>query len=158
MRQRNESGMTLLEMVVAMVIFGLVTLMIFQLVATASRTMEETTTGAEQSTSVALTLTRLAKEVRGATGVAFNEQGDRLYLRTNQNAITTWRLSENGLTNGARTFENITDAHFSSSGGEGVLITLAVDDFERSITSHPRALDRSVPFLEDPRLSSGLID
>lgn len=141
----DERGFTLLEMVIAVVIFGLLTTMIFNLFQTSRETTENVQSG---STSIAQAQTatgELAKKIRNASKVKVATNGNRLDLENSDGTCTSWvydsgklylhegstaavfanswkqRLPEASLTSTGRFFSELTDGvSYSFLSGNGV--------------------------------------
>lgn len=142
---KDEHGFTLLEMVVAVVIFGLLTTMVFNLFQTSQETTKNVQEG---STSIAQAQTatgELAKKIRNATKAKISTDGNRLDLENSDTSCTSWvfnggklyiengpqandfstswqqRLPEASVASGSRFFSGLTEGvSYSFLSGTGV--------------------------------------
>lgn len=123
----DEEGFTLIDMVVSMVIGGLLTIMVFNLFNTAMEVSEVVAEPVNRTVATQSALTSLTKAVRNAREQRVTEDGKALYILNQENEYTVWRSSEEGLSNGSRTYSGVKSAHFEDIDGL-IRVTLTTAD------------------------------
>jgi prepilin-type N-terminal cleavage/methylation domain-containing protein len=113
----TEAGFTLLEMTVTMSLFGMLTIMIFNLMNAGFKTQEFVTANVSNSGETTRALSAIGGDVRLSPEAHVSEDGEVLYLKTQSDNVVVWELTGNGLTNGARVFENVEQVHFEERDG-----------------------------------------
>lgn len=130
---RDEAGLTLVEMVVAVVIFGLLTTLVFNLFQTSRETTKNVQAGSTSIAQAQTATSELAKKVRNAAKVKISADGNRLDIENSDSTCTSWvfnggklyiqngpkandfstswlqRLPEASVPTGARFFSGLTD-------------------------------------------------
>lgn len=153
--EHDEAGFTLIELVVAMVLFSLFTLAVFNLLDTSSKTQHYVSSTVEHSIDFSRAFEAMGKDVRLAPEARVNESGDSLYLMTQDNEVIVWRIGASGLTNGSRTFADFEEAHFEVDA-QGVVTTslTTADGSAEGATFSPRFSLPSEPTLTDSVLAA----
>lgn len=113
----TEAGFTLLEIVVGMVIFSLLTTMVFNLVTTAMDANKNAAQPVNESIATQPALTALGKAIRNSPDMQPTEDGDALFVLDQDGKYTVWRVTNEGLTNGLRTFKEVRESHFENVDG-----------------------------------------
>ena len=113
----TEAGFTLLEIVVGMVIFSLLTTMVFNLVTTAMDANKNAAQPVNESIATQPALTALGKAIRNSPDLRVSDSGGALYLLNQEGEYTVWHVGVEGLTNGLRTFQHIDEAVFEDVDG-----------------------------------------
>lgn len=116
-KTNNEKGFTLLETVVGMVIFGLITTMVFNLFNTGLEVSKSAAEPVNDTIATQPAMNALSKAIRNSPDLRASDSGDALYLLNQEGEYTVWHLGEEGLTNGARTFKHIEEASFVEVDG-----------------------------------------
>jgi prepilin-type N-terminal cleavage/methylation domain-containing protein len=134
----DEAGFTLLEMTVTMSLFGMLTVMVFNLWNTASTVQANASASLDKSIDLQPALNAVAKEVRNSPESRISEDGETLYLLTQADVVTVWQVTANGLSNGTRTYEAVTEARFENV--DGVIETTLIHESgaERSFATGSR--------------------
>lgn len=87
---RDEAGLTLVEMVVAVVIFGLLTTLVFNLFQTSRETTKNVQAGSTSIAQAQTATSELAKKVRNATKAKISADGNRLDIENSDSTCTSW--------------------------------------------------------------------
>lgn len=113
----TEYGYTLIDMVVTMVIGGLLTIMIFNLFNTTMQVSEIVAQPVANTTATQSAMNALGKAVRNSPEQRVTEDGKALYILNQEIEYTVWHVSDDGLSNGSRTYKDVQNAHFEEVDG-----------------------------------------
>ena len=149
----DEAGFTLLEMVVAMSLFGMLTVLCFGLMQTAMKTQAYVVSSVQDVPDTARAMSAVASDIRLAPEARASENGEVLYLRTQDDKVVVWEITDEGLTNGARTFKQIKEAHFEAADGSVSYTVESTNGYEESGTTASR-FEQGEALLTDGFLSS----
>ncbi|WP_294944633.1 type II secretion system protein J [uncultured Microbacterium sp.] len=130
----NEGGFTLIDMVVTMVIGGLLTIMTFNLLNIAREVSEIVAEPVTTTIATQTAMNSLGKAVRNSPDQRVTDDGTALYLLNQENEYTVWHMSEEGLTNGLRKFEDVKEARFEQADGVIRVALVAADGHETEQT------------------------
>lgn len=118
LRHRDESGITLIELVVAMMIMGLVSIIIFNVFQSTNQTAATVQAGV---TSLATTQTathQIAKDIRNAKVLKVSSDGTRLDVEKADGTCSAWVYSDGGLySHSAANSATFSDSWFKSISG-----------------------------------------
>lgn len=139
----SEAGFTLLEMVVTMGLFGALTIMVFNLFSTSMEVSENAAQPVNHYIDAQPALDALSEAVRNSPDAQPTEEGDALFVLNQERKYTVWRVSDDGLTNGLKTFKGVSEAHFKKVDG-----LIKVDITTRSGTSAEATVASRLPQAE----------
>lgn len=92
--KEDEEGFTLIEMVVAVVIFGMLTVLVFNLFSTSRTTTTNVQAGSTSIAEAQIATTQLAKKLRNATNAKVTDDGNRLDVENFDGTCTTWAYKD----------------------------------------------------------------
>lgn len=113
----SEAGFTLLEMVVTMGLFGALTIMVFNMLSTSMEVSKNAAQPVNDHIDAQPALDALSEAVRNSPDVEPTAEGDALFVLDQEKKYTVWRVTEEGLTNGGRTFNGVLEVQFEDVDG-----------------------------------------
>ena len=121
----SEAGFTLLEMVVTMGLFGALTIMVFNMLSTSMDVSQNAAQPVNDYIDAQPALDALSEAVRNSPDVEPTVGADALFVLDQDQKYSVWRVTDEGLTNGHRTFKGVQEAQFEEIEGltEVTLIT-----------------------------------
>ncbi|MCM3615713.1 type II secretion system GspH family protein [Microbacterium enclense] len=129
----SEAGFTLLEMVVTMGIFGALTIMVFNLLSTSMEVSKNAAQPVNDYIDAQPALDALSEAVRNSPDAQPTVEGDALFVLDQDNKYTVWRITEEGLTNGVRSFRGVREARFADVDGFTVVTMTAKSGFPTEV-------------------------
>lgn len=154
----KNAGFTLIEVVVAMSLFGMLTMGVFQLFSTALDVQEVVTSSASQSGDSSRIFAEVGEDVRLSTETRVSESGEVLYVLSQENTVAIWEMTEEGLTNGSRTFDGVESVRFEKEGSLIGTTVTAADGSEESFTVGSRLPQPAEDKLTDTNLKAWGMD
>jgi len=136
-RRTNDAGFTLVEMVIAVTLFGLLAIIAGNIFMTVSHTFHTVASGSNDLNTITLTARKIEKDARNAVTTAASEDGRTLTLTDAAGKNTVWTMTDRGLSNGTYIAEGVTSASFSVSR-RFVRFTLGEGATTVARTVHPR--------------------
>jgi prepilin-type N-terminal cleavage/methylation domain-containing protein len=136
-RRTDESGFTLIELVVTVTLFGLVAVILGNIFMNVTQSFHTVASGTDTLNTRTLTAAKIEKAVRNSTKVYAADDGASLHVIDAEGADTVWRMSDRGLTNGSWVADGLTTASFSAST-RLVHFTLGEGNDAITKTVHPR--------------------
>jgi type II secretory pathway pseudopilin PulG len=140
-RERNEDGFSLVEITITTVVSGLIGTAIFAMFMSFNSGNLQLRTAAEQNGATIVANATLQKEIRNATAYYILEDESALYLRDQEGEVDKWEVSDEGLTNGTRVIEGVTEAHFSHGLNYWIKYDFSVGDADFESKAKGRVLD-----------------
>ena len=155
----DEEGFTLIETAITVVMFSMFSIVAFGMVNTAIAVQEQAATRAEASLTSERAFDKLSEDVRLSPESRVSEDGDTLYLLTQEHDVLVWEQTEEGLVGSDGTiFDDVSEVTFEKFG-RVIATTLGFESGEEVEGFSSSRFQLGETTLTDSRLeSAGVLD
>lgn len=137
-RNRDESGFTFVELTVGMVIFGIISMLMFQVFDTTIKSEAQGRQLATENSASIAAQTVLNKAIRNSSVTHVPDDGKSLWLQNADGSLEHWFESKDGLTNGSLTIKGAHNVAFQRWFGGKIIYSFTAGRNEVSLRATPR--------------------